>query len=102
MSLRFPDPENASDSTAEQAQNSATCLAMAGVLAVCVGLGFLTYLIIPTALYLVAIVFVFGGLLGLHYLIWGRLLTRNDDSSENQVERFWERSIPEPSDPDVR
>jgi hypothetical protein len=87
----------------ESRRNAATCLAMTGLLAIAAGLLALASLVLPRfAVAFILIVAGFGGFTLLHYLTWGRLLSRPrpGDSVDEEPEAPVPQLLPDDFDDD--
>lgn len=80
---RLPDSDPRDPPPTESARNSATCLAMALMLGLLVGLAFLIGAIIPTAFYILLLIAAFSLFFGAHYFVWGRFMPRRVDDEED-------------------
>jgi hypothetical protein len=81
----------------EAKRNAGTCLALAGLLFIGAGLFGLAVVVLPDLLMAVVFVSILGGFVLLHYLTWGRWLSRprpGDDVADR------DRGIPEPAPDD--
>lgn len=73
-------------------RDAGTCLALAGLLCVGTGLFALAVVILPDLLYAVILLVVLFGFVLLHYLTWGRWLSRprpGDPVADEPVQRGW-------------
>jgi hypothetical protein len=77
MTPRLPQPEEREEPPTPQAENAATCLAMALLLLLVMGLGSLMWIVLPLEFgVLFLLVATGGGFFAFHYFVWGRWLSR--------------------------
>lgn len=77
MTPRLPTPEQveADHPPSAEARDSATFLAVFALGGLSLALLFMVAMVLPQALYLALVVAAFGLYFGLHYVVWGRLMT---------------------------
>lgn len=76
MTPRLPEPDERERPPTEEARNMATCLALVTLLGFGAGLIFLTAMIMPDAFLMLLFLGAFPLYFLLHYLVWGRLMSR--------------------------
>ncbi len=83
MNLPLPEPDPDDPPPTLQARNAATCLAVIILAAMAVGFAFLMSAVFPTGFYMMLVVAAAGLFFGLHYLLWGRLLSNLRDEDDD-------------------
>jgi hypothetical protein len=79
MMPRFPDPDAHEAPPSDEARDSATLLALAVLCGVGVALVLLVWMVLPDVFYIVLFVLTLPFYFVLHYLLWGRLMSRLQD-----------------------
>ena len=83
---RLPQPRDDDPPATAEARDFATFFALLCLRGGAVGLIFIVGMVLPQALYLLAVIGVFGVYFVLHYLVWGRLMSRMLQDEAEQAE----------------